>query len=164
MHIRLPGYLYQAYSLDDFPKIDRTYMALRAVENTSKRLKNAFFFLYRAFNSYHWVDAFLFYMSVVESLFSLDEKGPAKKPICCRTTKILNDPDWSYETIEDLYETRSRIAHGRLEAGRDSTDNLALTAKMEVLVKLCVRRLIEMDALKHYGNQNARNAFLAQLD
>jgi hypothetical protein len=76
----------------------------------------------------------------------------------------LNDPHWTYETIEDLYDTRSRIAHGRLEAGRDSAENLALTAKMEVLVKLCVRHLIEMDALRHYGDQDARNAFLAQFD
>ncbi len=164
MHVRFPGYLYQVYSPGSFPEIDQTYMALRVAEGTSQRLKNAFFFLYRAFNSYQWVDSFLFYMGVIEALFSLDGKGPAKKPVCGRAAAILNARNWNYDVIEDLYETRSRVAHGRLEAGRDSEENLRLTAKMEVLAKLCLRRLIALDALKHYADPDERNRFLAQFD
>jgi hypothetical protein len=139
-------------------------MLLRTSERNSQRLRNALFFLSRAFNSYHWVGAFLFYMSAAEALFSLDEKGPAKKPICGRATGILNDSEWGFAAVEELYDVRSRISHGRLEAGRDSTENLRLTAKMEVLVKLCFRRLVEMDALKHYADPEARNLFLGRFD
>lgn len=161
-HIRRPGYLYQVYSPNDFPRIDSIYMLLRNAERTSQRLKNALFFIYRAFNSYHWVDIFLFYMSALEALFSLDGKGPAKKPVCGRTVAILNDHRWDKSKIENLYDVRSRIAHGRVEAGRDSKENLELAANMEVLVKLCLRRLIEVDGLQYYANRDARDKFLDQ--
>jgi hypothetical protein len=163
-HIQLPGYLFQVYSPADFPEIDRIFVLLRSVERTSQRLKNALYFIYRAFNSAHWIDAFLFYMGALEALFSLDRKGPARTTICGRAAGLLNDPNWSFHEIEELYDIRSRIAHGRLEAGRDSTENLQLTARMEVLVKRCMRRLVEIDALKHYSEESTRTKFLSQFD
>lgn len=164
MHIRLLDPLWQTYVLSDFPQIDRTFKTLQSAEAGSDRLKNAFYFLYRAFNSYQWIDAFMFYMGVIESLFSCDQKGPASEPVCRRTTNLLNDPDCPYEKVRDLYDVRSRIIHGRLEARTNSHANLRLTADMEVLVKRCLRLLVEMDALHHYTDQTARNTFLGTLD
>jgi hypothetical protein len=61
--ILLPGYLFEVYSVADFPRIDSAYMVLRAAKQISTRLKNAFFFLHKAFYSNHWIDALLFYMN-----------------------------------------------------------------------------------------------------
>jgi len=164
MHIKLAGYQYQTYEPADFPAIDATFMKLRAAEHVSNRLKNALFFVYRAFNSYHWSDGVLFYMGALEALFSLDKKGGATKAICGRSTNLVDDPNWPRNVIEDLYDVRSRITHGRLEAGRRPDDNLKLLAKMEILVKLCLRKLVTLDAFKHYATAAARDAFLSQFD
>lgn len=164
MHVRLRGYLYQTYSFKDFPRIDAVYMMLRKAEHTSVRLKNAFYFLYRAFHSYPWIDSFLFYMNALEALFSLDAKGPATKTICERVSKLLKAPKtWSEKTIGDLYGVRSRISHGRLEARPNSIANLRLLKKMERLTKLCFRKLIAGNLFQHFATVSARDRFMATL-
>lgn len=164
MHIRLSGYLYQTYSSEDFLRIDKVYMMLCQAEHTSVRLKNAFYSLYRAFNSYHWVDSYLFYMIALEALFSLDNKGPATQTICERVSKLLKSPKkWSPQKIGDLYDVRSRIAHGKLEARPKSIANLRLLKKMERLTKLCFRKLIAKKSFSHYATPSLRDKFMARL-
>ncbi len=164
MHIRLPGYKYEVYSSEDFPRIDEVYMMLRQAEHSCVRLKNAFYSLYRAFNSYHWIDSYLFYMMTLEALFSLDNKGPATQTICDRVSKLLKSPKkWSPQRIRDLYDVRSRIAHGRLEARPKSIANLRLLKKMERLIKLCFRKLIAKKSFPHFATPSLRDHFLAQL-
>ena len=164
IHVRLRGYLYQTYSVEDLPRIDAVYMMLLKAEHTSVRLKNAFYFLYRAFHSYHWLDSFSFYMSTLEALFSLDTKGPATKTICERVSKLLKAPKkWSEKTIGDLYDVRSRITHGRLEARPSSTANLRLLKRMERLTKLCFRKLIVKKAFDHFATDVSRERFMKML-
>ena len=156
--------LYQVYSVQEFRRIDAIYMMLRKAEHTSVRLKNAFYFLYRAFHSYHWLDAFPFYMSALEALFSLDTKGPATKTICERVSKLLKAPKkWSEKTIGDLYDVRSRITHGRLEARTSSTANLRLLKRMERLTKLCFRKLIAKNSFQHFATDSSREQFMKML-
>jgi hypothetical protein len=163
-HIQLRGYLFEVYSLTDFPRIDKAYVMLRDAECISPRLKNALFFLYKAFYSAHWIDAFLFCMNSLEALFSLDKEGPATKTICRRTSALLDDPaNWSEATIKDLYRTRSHIAHGRIVASSDSNDNLLLLEKMERVTKLCFRKLIERCAFHHFETPASRDCFFASL-
>jgi hypothetical protein len=160
-NILLPEYLFQVYSVADFPRIDKAYMMLRDAEKISIRLKNALFFLYKAFYSVHWIDAFLFHMNALEALFSLDEKRSATKAITSRTSRLLSDPtNWDEGTIGDLYNTRSAIAHGRIEANPDPKDNLHLAEKMERVTKLCFRKLIDLDAFRHFATPASRDTFL----
>ncbi len=164
-HILLPGYLYQVYSTGDFPQIDATYVMLRQAEKTAIRLKNALFFVYRAFHSYHWTDAFLFHMSALEALFSLDTKGGVTKTICRRVSRLLDDPaSWDEAVISDLYGVRSRMTHGRLEARPNSEENLRLLDQLERLTKLCFRKLIQNNSFQHYTTDPAREQFMKQLD
>jgi hypothetical protein len=138
---------------------------LRKAEGISIRLNNCFCFLYLAFNSYNWVAAFLFHMNVLEALFSKDEGGSATKDICSRISGLLHDPTrWSYETIKDLYVIRSQMTHGRFEANYESNDNLRLLEKMECLTKLCLRKLIELDAFPVFATPSTRNQFMEQLE
>ena len=135
--ILLPGYEYQVYSVGDFPQIDAAYVVLRQAETIAPRLKNALFFVYRAFHSYHWTDAFLFHMSALEALFSLDAKGGVTKTICRRVSHLLDDPaTWNEAVVADLYDVRSRMTHGRLEARPNSEENLRLLDQLERLTKL----------------------------
>jgi Apea-like HEPN len=165
MHILLPGYRYEVYSVQDFPRIDGVYMMFRNAERTSVRLKNAFFFVYRAFNSFHWIDAFLFHMTALEAIFSKDSKGGATKTICQRVSALLNDPaTWNDQVIADLYDVRSRITHGNIEASHDPSDNLRLLEKMELLTKLCFRKLISLDAFESFMTTSSRDQFMEQLD
>ena len=163
-HIRLPRYLYQVYTDADFPLIDKAYMMLRDAEHVSTRVKNALFFLYKAFYSVHWLDGFLFCMNALEALFSLDRGGSATETICRRTSALLGDPtNWSNSTIKDLYRIRSDITHGRIEASPNSEDNLRLSEKMERVTKLCFRKLIAIDAFKHFATPSSRHSFLESL-
>jgi Apea-like HEPN len=165
MHVRLPGYQYETYSVQDFPLIDTAYITLRHAEHTSARLKNAFFFLYRAFNSIHWIDSFLFHMNALEAIFSNDTKGGATKTICRRVSALVDEPTtWNERTVADLYDVRSRITHGNIEASQDPTDNLRLLENLERLTKLCFRKLIAADAFKCLETIQSRNRFMKQLD
>lgn len=163
-HIPLPERLYNVYSSKDFPSIDAAYMTLRQAEPISVRLKNALFFIYRAFNSYHWIDSFLFHMNALEALFSRDEGGSATRDICTHVSGLLNEPStWSYQTIKDLYGIRSQITHGRFEANYEPMDNLRRLEKMECLTKACFRDLIAQNAFQHFATPDARTRFLTQL-
>ena len=163
-HIFLPEHLYEVYSIADFPRIDKAYMMLRNAEKISTRLKNALFFLYKAFFSVHWIDSFLFHMNALEALFSLDDKRAATKAMKRRASALLGDPkNWDEAAIEQLYDTRSAIAHGRIVASANSTENLKLAAKMERLTKLCFRKLIELDAFNHFSTPTNREKFLGSV-
>ena len=118
-HILLQGYRYESYTIQDFPRVDAVYMAFRHAEHVSLRLKNAFFFVYLAFTTVHWMESFLFHMNALEALFSRDERGPATKTITKRVSSFLDDTtNWSEKTISDLYEVRSRITHGTQRCNR----------------------------------------------
>ena len=164
-HVQLPSSLHQVYSAGDFPQIDAAYAMLRQAETTAIRLKNALFFVYRAFHSYHWTDAFLFHMNALEALFSLNRKGGVTKTICRRVSHLLDDPaTWNEVVIADLYDVRSRMTHGRLEARPNSEENLRLLNQLESLTKLCFRKLIQNNSFQHYATTPARDQFMKQLD
>lgn len=163
-HILLPDTRWQVYSPADFPKIDDAFTMLRDARRNSPRLKNAFWFLYKASYSVHWIDSFLFHMNALEALFSLDDKRSATKAIKCRTSRLISDPadptKWDEATIGALYETRSAIAHGRIVASSNATENLQLAKKMERVTKLCFRKLIELDAFRHFSTEASRAKLL----
>ena len=78
---------------------------------------------------------------------------------------MLDDTtNWSEKTISDLYDARSRITHGSIEARSDATDNLHLNAKMEQLTKLCLRKLDALDAFPRFATKESRDHFMAQFD
>ncbi len=155
----------QIYRVDDLSNIDNSYSSLKAANETSGRLHNACYFLYRAFHNTHWVDSFLFFMSALEAVFSKDSKGGATATICRRVSKFLNDPtSCSYDDVNNLYDIRSRIVHGDLRASDDPAENLRHLKKLERLTIHCFRKLIAIDGFAHFKDRILRDNYLSALD
>ena len=71
---------------------------------------------------------------------------------------------WNEQTVADLYDVRSPIAHGKIEAGHDPDDNLRLLEKVGRLCKLCSRKLIALDEFQYFATASSRDVFMERLD
>lgn len=160
--------LLEVYSLDDIKRIDASYEVLRLADAKSNRVfrvHNAIHFLYLAHHSSQWLSAFLFYMSAIEALFSKDSKGGATATICRRVPKFLNNQQQgTSDDMNHLYDIRSRIVHGDIEASEDPKDNLLLLQKLERIVTFTFRKLIQEKKFRHFANKQTRDQFLSNFD
>ena len=62
-----------------------------------------------------------------------------------------------------LYDTRSLLVHGKLQAS-NATENLNLLNRLEKVVIACYRKMIREDTFKLYADKLQRDNFLSRLD
>ena len=159
------------YSLAEIETINKGFQSLIDMDKISVRTHNALYFLYRAFHSIKWMDAYILLMSSIESLFSKDKPGGATAAITTRVSSLLsNNPRCTKKDIEDLYEIRSRIIHGNItgpdlnEAKDDEKDKLANLDKLEYVTIECFKELVKSNLYKNYTNKETRDKFMGTLN
>ena len=159
------------YSLSEIETINKGFQSLIDMDKISVRTHNALYFLYRAFHSIKWMDAYIHLMSSIESLFSKDKPGGATVAITTRVPSLLsNNPRCTKKDIEDLYEIRSRIIHGNItgpdldEAKDDDKDKLANLDKLEYVTIECFKELVKSTRYKHYTDKEIRDKFMGTLN
>ena len=155
---------YHLYRESDFLAVDNAYLILLAADKVSIRTSNALYFLYVAFHADRWIEAFLTLMMSLEGLFSKDSHGRATATICHRVTNFVSDAAiCTGDIMRDLYDTRSRMAHGNLPANK-SEENLAKLKRLENITVACFRKLIDGDLFKSYATKLERDRFVSQWD
>ena len=159
------------YSLSEIGIVDRGFQSLIDMDRVSGRTHNALYFLYRAFHSIKWMDAYILMMSSIESLFSKDKPGGATAAITTRVSSLLSDnPRCTKKDIENLYEIRSRIIHGKItgpdfnEAKDDKEDKLANLDKLEYVTIECIKELVKSNRCKNYADKKTRDKFMGTLN
>lgn len=154
-----------AYENANLLQIDAGFQHLRKMDATSTRTKNALYFLYRAFHADKWIDSFVLMMCSLESLFSKDAPGGATDAITTRVSSLLGSQTRCTKSdIEDLYDLRSRMTHGRLEASDDPGGNLKCLEHLEFVTVRCFRELVNSNAYAHYATKTARDRFMGTLN
>lgn len=156
--------LHETYDFQKLTLVNQAYNVLFSARSISTRVSNAFYFLYSSFNSTHWIHAFVFMMSALESLFSKDAPGGATRTVCERVAGLLSDPEITVNTLNQLYAIRSRIVHGDIEAHENPNDNLDDLFRLERITIMCFRKMIDQRSFDHYATQSQRDAFLNQFD
>lgn len=156
---------YEVFDLTKLSMVDRTCGSLLRSEKTADtpRIKNAFFFLFRSYHSIKWVESFLLLMCVLESLFSNESKGGATKAITYRVPRFLSDFYVCDEaTMKNLYDVRSKIAHGKIQADNES-ENLDRLYKLEMIVNKCIQKLFADSLLPEFETSSRRTKYLENL-
>lgn len=75
----------------DLDKANEIFNKLIEMRVVSPRTYNAVLFLFKAYHSKKWVDAFIYHMMCLESLFSREHKGDSERTICLRVSVFLYD-------------------------------------------------------------------------
>ncbi len=164
MQYILPEKSTRQISFSDLVIINNGFSNLLKMDAVSNRTHNALYFLYRGFFSKKWMDAFVFLMIAIESLFSKEEPGEATKTICSRVSKFLDSkPRCEYKNIQNLYNIRSQIVHGKIEANDKPRDDLTQLHDLEYVVTECMKKILDENLYLIYGNVQEKESYYNRL-
>jgi hypothetical protein len=164
----------EEYRTQVLKDIDEVYQELKLAngQTASSRPHNAIYFLFLATHTTHWIGRFAFLMSALEAVFGNDysrtkskgQKG-VTETIKTRVSHFVEDAAvCSPELVGELYNTRSRIAHGDIRANEDPSENLRTLKLLEDIVKRCFRKIVQKKVFYQFGDKLTRDAFLTSLD
>jgi hypothetical protein len=152
-------------TFDDLKVIDKGFSNLLKMKDISNRTYNAIYFFYRGYHSAKWIDAFIFWMSALESLFSKDEPGAATKTICSRVSALLDSkPRCEYDNIKKLYDLRSEMVHGRIGANLDDVpeqdrEKLEILHELEYVATECMKKILDDKIYLIYSNDKQKERY-----
>jgi hypothetical protein len=151
-------------SSDDLDVINNGFSNLLKMHPISNRTQNALYFLYRGFHSSKMIDSFMFLMSAIESLFSGEKRGGVTKTICSRVSNFLNNKTrCKYQNIEDLYDLRSKIVHGRVIVDDEIKGHLATLHELEYVITECMKKMLDKKIYLIYGNVQQKEIYFKNL-
>lgn len=155
----------ESFNIEDLNFINTGFLSLIEMDKVSVRTHNALYFLYRAWHNTKWMDSFILMMCSLESLFSKDKPGGATAAITTRVSSLLESkPECTKSDIGNLYELRSRMTHGNIEASDEPGDNLKELNHLEFVTIECFRTLIEKNLYKNYVDKTTRDTFMSTLN
>jgi hypothetical protein len=135
------------------------------MDAVSPRCHNALYFLYLAYTTIHWIESFMFQMSALEAIFSKDDPGGATKTICGRVSSFLGSKEGAkYEDLEDLYATRSDIAHGRIVLNEEPLENLRQLHRVQSVNLCCMKKILQDKVYLAFKDKETRDSYLAAFD
>lgn len=135
------------------------------MENTSPRTKNAFYFSMTAFRSQYWGDAYLYLVASQEALLSKDTEGKATQTFAKRTASLIRDEyPLSLKKLEDLYNIRSQMIHGKYVPESNSKDNLKTLNTMEMVHFATFRMFLKKQLYASFSEKTSRDLFLSKLN
>lgn len=154
-----------AYDSTDLESIKDGFLALIEMDQISTRTHNSLYFLYRAWHNTKWIDSFIFMMCAIESLFSKDKPGGAVSAITTRVSSFLNSkPKCTKNEIEDLYDLRSRMTHGNIQASDDPGENLKELNHLEFIIIECFKEIVKGNFYKKYATKQDRDLLMITLN
>ncbi|MDP2366259.1 MAG: HEPN domain-containing protein, partial [Ignavibacteria bacterium] len=130
----------------DLDKVVLTYKQLQEFFKISSRTTHAVNFLFLAYTSYYWMEAFMLLMTALETLVSPDERGAIVKPITSRVVSLINDKNICSRTkFEKIYDLRSDIIHGKILVDINFEKELPRLQQLEKIVLAIFKVLLEKD-------------------
>jgi hypothetical protein len=154
-----------SYSSEEMDRIRAAFVHLQTMDATSKRTHNALYYLFRAFHAEKWIDSFLLMMAALESLFSKDAPGGATEAITTRVASLLGSAERCTKAdVEQLYDLRSAMTHGRIVASDEPGENLAKLEHLEYVTNAAFRKLIETKKYESFRTKGERDAYMGTLN
>ena len=155
----------EPFNTTDLYHIKRVFLSLIEMDQISVRTHNALYFLYRAWHTTKWMDSFIFMMCSLESLFSKDKPGSATKTISIRVSSLLDSkPKRTKEDIENLYDLRSEMTHGKIKASDDPGENMKKLYHLDSIVIECFRIMVDLKLYREYSSKCSRDRLMSTLN
>lgn len=149
---------------DDLEVINNGFSNLLEMHPVSNRTQNSLYFLYRGFHSTKMIDSFMFLMSAIESLFSNEEQRGMTKTICSRVSNFLDHEfRCEYKDIEELYDLRSKIVHGKVIVNDDIKGQLETLHKLEYVVTQCMKKILDEKIYPIYKDVQKKERYFDEL-
>lgn len=149
----------------DIHEIISGYKKLKSFYNLSNRTKYAVQFLYLAYTSHHWMQAFVLFMISLETLVSPPTEEKITKTIISRTRKLINNPKICSKKINnDLYKLRSDITHGRILVDLSFKDHITDVSKLQNIVLKTFEIVLSQNFRKNYKNEQSKEVFFQKLE
>jgi hypothetical protein len=103
--------------------------------------------------------------AALESLFSKDAPGGATEAIAARVASLLDSAERCTKAdVEQLYDLRSAMTHGRIVASDDPGENLAKLEHLEYVANAAFRKLIETRKYTSFRTKAERDAYMGTLN
>lgn len=150
----------------DLDKANEIFNKLIEMRMVSLRTYNAVHFLFKAYHSRKWVDAFIYHMMCLESLFSKEHKGDSERTICLRVSVFLYDKyGTKYSAIQPLYDLRSKLVHGSFALNEETPPEvyLAILKELENLILDVFRVVLDQNIYKLYKDVEDKEEYFNEL-
>lgn len=150
----------------DLDKANGIFNKLIEMRAVSPRTYNAVHFLFKAYHSRKWVDAFIYHMMCLESLFSKEHKGDSERTICLRVSAFLYDKyGTKYSGIQPLYDLRSKLVHGSFALNEETPPEvyLAILKELEDLTLDVFRVVLDENVYKLYKDVKDKEEYFNEL-
>lgn len=153
------------FTVTDLDRIKEGFLSLIEMDQISTRTHNALYFLYRAWHNTKWMDSFILMMCSLESLFSKDKSGGATAAITTRVSSLLSSKaKCTKSDIEELYDLRSRMTHGNLEASDEPGENLEKLNHLDFVTGECFRAIADRKLYKEFSDKLSRDRLMNTLN
>lgn len=164
LHIVMPNENNQIITLDDLNIIDKGFSKLLQMGTISNRTHNAIYFMYRGFCTDKMIDSFVLLMCAIESLFSNECRSGATRTICSRVSKFLDcKSGYEYKDIEELYDLRSKIVHGKVEVEEEIKGNLNTLYKLQYVLVECMKKMLNEEIYLIYSDIQNKECYFNDL-
>lgn len=164
MQLVLPNESNKTITLSDLSIIDKGFSKLLQMITISNRTRNAIYFMYRGFCTGKMIDSFMFLMCVIESLFSDEKRSGMTKTICSRVSKFLgNKSRYEYNDIEELYDLRSKIVHGKVVVEDEIKDQLNTLYKLQYVLVECMKKMLDKEIYRIYSDVQNKECYFNDL-
>ncbi|MBW8003201.1 MAG: hypothetical protein FVQ80_14470 [Planctomycetes bacterium] len=164
LHIVMPDESNRVIALNDLDVIDKGFSKLLQMDTISNRTHNAIYFMYRGFCAHKMIDSFVLLMCAIESLFSNECRSGATRTICSRVSKFLDcKSGYGYEDIEELYNLRSKIVHGKVVVEDEIKGQLSTLYKVQYVLVECMKKMLDKEIYRIYSDVQKKECYFNDL-
>ncbi len=150
------------FTIDTLQRIKEGYSKLQTFHSVSARTKHSIRFLYLSYISFYWMQAFVLFMTSLESLVSPDIKSEKITSIIInRINKLIPDKSiCSKNQLNKIYELRSDIIYGKILSDLHLVKEMPHIVRLQKVVLSVFNNILNSDFSTIYSNKmNFENFF-----
>ena len=142
------------FTIETLDKVKSGYSELQEFYYVSARTKHCIQFLYLAYISYYWMQAFILFMTAIETLVSPDIKSDKITSLIINRILglIANDSICSKNQLNTLYELRSDIIHGKVITDIQLQKEMPKLVRLQKVVLTVFNNILKRDFKTIYSN------------
>ena len=152
-------------NFEELKKLKMGYEHLKSFYFTSPRTKHSVQFLYLGYISNYWMQAYILFMTALETLISPPTEEQITIKIIKRTRSLIgNSKICSKAKLEKLYELRSNIIHGRITVSLDFNEHIEEIVKLQTIVLSAFKIILSKNYISIYKNEETKEQFFLDLE
>lgn len=144
-----------SFTIESLKMIKQGYYQLQDFRLVSARTKHSIQFLYLSYISYYWMQAFILYMTSLETLVSPDIISEKITSIIInRILKLIPDKSICSKTqLNKIYELRSDIVHGKIITDVELKKEMVKLVRLQRVVLSSFKNILKKDFDSIYTNR-----------